>query len=191
MIKKILVCVLLGLFSLSFMGLTTIDDNLDITMDEIMFHGMDLGIAATFTYSGIQNGLHIWTLTDVQDTTYAADDIELKRLINEYRQANGVGELIMVKIIWDECLQHNMNMQDGTVPFGHDGFEDRLRNIGKEMYVGYATENCGMGYGSPQAQLNGWINSPPHNANLLHPSLTHMGVSMYGGYSTYLAIQSN
>jgi len=180
------------LLPLLFIGATTIDDNLTITMDNITYHGGDLGVIATFQYTGESNGYHNWRLTSLtnKQSEYTEFDLQLQSLINEYRRSLGLNDLIMVKIIWDECLEHNINMENGVVPFGHDGFMERINDIRKHMPVGYAVENAGMGYRTPEQQFSGWYNSPGHKVNMEHPSLTHMGVSKYGNYTTFLAIQS-
>ena len=191
MLKKLLFILFIPML---FMGATTIDDNLTITMDDIQYHNTDLGVEATFTYSGTNSqNQHIWTLTSLTEKkqgSYSEWDIELGNLINEYRKSLGLKELIMTEVIWIECLEHNVNMAEGKVPFGHDGFQDRIYDIMKYMPVGYAVENCGMGYSSPQNQFRGWLNSPAHKANMEYPGLTHMGVSFYDIYCTFLAIQS-
>lgn len=50
--------------------------------------------------------------------------------------------------------------------------------------TGYFTagENIAAGYRTPEAVMNGWMNSPGHRANILNSSFTHIGVGYYNGY---------
>lgn len=49
---------------------------------------------------------------------------------------------------------------------------------------GWAAENIAMRYPSPQAVVEGWMNSPGHRANILNEHLTTLGVGYYEGYWT-------
>jgi len=45
-------------------------------------------------------------------------------------------------------------------------------------------ENLAWGSGAlstPQAIVNGWMNSPGHRANILKPAFTHIGIGLAGG----------
>ena len=48
----------------------------------------------------------------------------------------------------------------------------------KSFGITYRTagENIAMGYATPQAVVNGWMNSPGHRANILNASFTRIGV---------------
>lgn len=65
----------------------------------------------------------------------------------------------------------------------------------RDLQAGYGSnwtamgENLAAGFaGSPQAVLNGWMNSPEHRANILNPTYTEIGVGyqpasgQYGAY---------
>ena len=39
-----------------------------------------------------------------------------------------------------------------------------------------AGENIAIGYATPEAVVNAWMNSPGHRANILNPSYTQLGV---------------
>ncbi len=53
---------------------------------------------------------------------------------------------------------------------------------------GYAwrrlAENIAAGYPSPEAVVEGWMNSPGHRANILNCDLTEIGVGHYQRYWT-------
>ncbi|MCL2447213.1 MAG: CAP domain-containing protein [Oscillospiraceae bacterium] len=42
-------------------------------------------------------------------------------------------------------------------------------------------ENLARGHGSPAHVVQGWMNSPGHRNNIMHPHFTHMGVGVHRG----------
>ena len=62
---------------------------------------------------------------------------------------------------------HNHDMAVGNVEFGHDGFDERMAKIGRQVKpaLGWA-ENVGMGYRTAKDAVNGWLNSPGHRKNI-------------------------
>jgi len=76
--------------------------------------------------------------------------------------------------------EHSMNMGEGRVAFGHDGFNDRFRRF-PIRYVRGGAENVAMshGMGDPgKVAVDGWINSPGHRKNLLG-HFNYMGIGVY------------
>ena len=70
-------------------------------------------------------------------------------------------------------------MGEGEVPFGHDGFSDRCR----EMSMSSAGENVFMCQGVAAVHVakmgvDGWINSPGHRKNLLG-NWHYSGIGVY------------
>ena len=47
------------------------------------------------------------------------------------------------------------------------------------MIYRMAGENIAAGYASPQAVMNGWMNSPGHRSNILNGSFNAIGVGHY------------
>lgn len=80
------------------------------------------------------------------------------------------------------------NYYSHTRPNGTDCF-----TIFNEYGVNYRAcgENIAAGFSSPEAVVNGWMNSAGHRANILNRSYNHIGVGYvkdnagYGGYKTY------
>jgi uncharacterized protein YkwD len=71
------------------------------------------------------------------------------------------------------------NNPDGKSPF------DRMTAAGYRYRM--AAENIAAGYATPQAVVDGWMNSPGHRANILNCGLTQIGVGYAtgGSYRTY------
>ena len=79
----------------------------------------------------------------------------------------------------DIALEHSINMADGKVPFGHQGFNDRMRKV--PFYVQSFSENVAynMGCADPvETAVRGWINSPGHRKNMLGRN-TICGIAVY------------
>lgn len=109
-------------------------------------------------------------------------------LINQYRGDNGLTPLTLSDVITTQARNHSRDMADGTVPFSHDGFPERVEAIKKEINIAGAGENVAMnsGYTDPaRAAVDAWIKSDSHRANIQGDyDLTGVGVaqSSSGGY---------
>lgn len=115
------------------------------------------------------------------------DEIELLHLINAYRAENGLGCLTP-----SPTLNHAatfMSRAMGELDFfdhneppcppvgectGRDPFQ-RITDFGHDRWTA-AAENIACGYATPEAVFNGWKNSPGHNANMLLPNITAIGI---------------
>lgn len=101
---------------------------------------------------------------------------EVIRLVNEERAKQGLSALKTTDAInqaaqvrADELLE----LFDHTRPDGRSCFT-ALGEAGVRYYT--AGENIAMGYPTPEAVVNGWMNSPGHRANILNGSFTTIGV---------------
>jgi uncharacterized protein YkwD len=68
--------------------------------------------------------------------------------------------------------------------FAHDNpdGESFVDRVGKTEYAGSpAGENIALGYSSPEAVMDGWMDSPGHCANIMNPNYDHLGVGYYEG----------
>ncbi|MBR9975902.1 MAG: CAP domain-containing protein [Bacteroidetes bacterium] len=109
-------------------------------------------------------------------------------LIKQYRGDNGLAPFAISDVITTQARNHSRAMADGTVPFSHDGFPERVEAIKKEINIAGAGENVAMnsGYTDPaRAAVDAWIKSDSHRANIQGDyDLTGVGVaqSSRGGY---------
>ncbi len=66
--------------------------------------------------------------------------------------------------------------------FNHTG-SDRSKVTDRVSAQGYnylnAGENIAAGYATPEAVVEGWMNSPGHRANILYPKVQEIGVGFY------------
>lgn len=121
------------------------------------------------------------------DATIDEDERELLRLINEYRAANGLGCLtpsptMNVAATWMSIamgkqgfFSHNEPPCDPGGECTGRGFAERITFFGHDQWTA-AAENIACGQRSPLEAFTAWKNSPGHNANMLHGSMTAIGI---------------
>jgi uncharacterized YkwD family protein/spore coat assembly protein SafA len=110
-------------------------------------------------------------------------ETEVIRLVNEIRAKNGLAAL---KYNWELCRVARYKSQDmkdrgyfsHTSPTYGSPFQ-----MMKSFGISYKTagENIAMGYKTPRAVVDGWMNSPGHRANILNSSFTEIGVGYVSG----------
>lgn len=97
--------------------------------------------------------------------------LQVHALINQHRVDQGLDTLCWNDVIADQCYEHSQDMANAVVPFGHDGFTERVDNIAQELEISIsaAGENVAynMGMDDPaQVAVTAWLNSPGHRANI-------------------------
>lgn len=117
---------------------------------------------------------------------------EVVRLVNEIRVKNGLNKLIENWELSRVARYKSQDMKDNKY-FSHispvyGSPFNMIRNFG----ISYRTagENIAKGYATPQAVVNGWMNSSGHRANILNASYTRIGVGYVsdGKYWTQMFI---
>ncbi|WP_025321652.1 golvesin C-terminal-like domain-containing protein [Deferrisoma camini] len=120
-----------------------------------------------------------------------ADEAEVVRLINEARQAAGLGPLQAEVRLTGAARGHSRDMAANGF-FSHTGsdgsvFWQRIRTGGYGLRAG--AENIAAGYRSPSAVVNAWMASPGHRANILGPYRdVGVGVARGGPYGVYWTV---
>lgn len=99
-------------------------------------------------------------------------------LVNEQRAANGLRPLTLSTALSNAARTKSQDMHDNHY-FAHESPTygspfDMLTSFG----ISYRTagENIAMGYATPEAVMNAWMNSSGHRANILNASYTQIGV---------------
>ena len=108
---------------------------------------------------------------------------EVVRLVNEIRVQNGLKELTYDRELSRVARYKSQDMKDNqyfshTSPVYGSPFQ-MIQNFG--ITYRSAGENIAKGYSTPQAVVNGWMNSSGHRANILNASFTHIGVGYVAG----------
>ena len=126
------------------------------------------------------------------DSKVARYEQEVIRLVNEIRVENGLKALTYDWELGRVARYKSQDMKDNqyfshTSPVYGTPFQ-MIKNFG----ISYrsAGENIAKGYSTPQAVVNGWMNSSGHRANILNANYTHIGVGYVssGNYWTQMFI---
>ncbi len=124
------------------------------------------------------------------DSAVSNYEAEVIRLVNQIRQQNGLKPLTTNWELSRVARYKSQDMLDKgyfshTSPTYGTPFE-----MIKAFGLSYRTagENIAMGYPTPEAVVNGWMNSSGHKANILNASYTQIGVGYVakGNYWTQM-----
>ncbi len=128
----------------------------------------------------------------VLDSTVTSYEERVAELVNDIRVKNGLGKLTLNWELSRVARYKSQDMHDRkyfshTSPTYGSPF-DMIKNFG----ISYrsAGENIAQGYKTPDAVVNGWMNSSGHRANILNASYTQIGVGYVsdGNYWTQMFI---
>lgn len=117
------------------------------------------------------------------DSNVTGYEQEVIRLVNEIRAENGLKALTYDWELGRVARFKSQDMKDNKY-FAHNSpvygtpFQ-MIRNFGISFRS--AGENIAKGYSTPQAVVNGWMNSSGHRANILNAGYTHIGVGYVSG----------
>lgn len=112
------------------------------------------------------------------DATVTGYEQEVIRLVNEIRVENGLKpltydwELARVARFKSQDMKDNRYFAHNSPVYGTP-FQ-MIHNFG--ITYRSAGENIAKGYRTPQAVVDGWMNSPGHRANILNSGFTRIGV---------------
>ena len=126
------------------------------------------------------------------DSTVASYEGEVIRLVNDLRRKNGLRPLTANWELSRVARYKSQDMLD-TGYFSHNSptYGSPFQMI-TAFGLSYRTagENIARGYTSPQAVVDGWMNSSGHRANILNASYTQIGVGYVaeGNYWTQMFI---
>ncbi|MBR7122894.1 MAG: SafA/ExsA family spore coat assembly protein [Oscillospiraceae bacterium] len=117
------------------------------------------------------------------DSSVTDFEQEVIRLVNEIRVENGLKPLSYDWQLGRVARIKSQDMKDNKY-FAHNSpvYGTPFQMI-KNFGISYrsAGENIAKGYTTPEAVVNGWINSSGHRANILNASFTHIGVGYISG----------
>ena len=126
------------------------------------------------------------------ESTVSSYELEVIRLVNEIRQQNGLRPLAANWELSRVARYKSQDMRDNGY-FSHNSptYGTPFQML-SAFGLSYRTagENIAKGYASPQAVVNGWMNSSGHRANILNASYMQIGVGYVSGgnYWTQLFI---
>jgi uncharacterized protein YkwD len=100
-------------------------------------------------------------------TSYKDMETEILKYVNEHRTGMHLKPLKMNGIITAAAERHSKDMATGKIPFGHDGFNERMEKLSKQIKPSYSfAENVGQGKLDARAAVDMWLNSPGHKKNI-------------------------
>ena len=106
---------------------------------------------------------------------------EIFQLVNKHRTGMGLKPLKQNDIIAKAAIGHSRNMANKTVPFGHDGFDDRMAGLEKQIKdTRGSAENVAYSSGDAKAVVDMWLHSPGHRKNI-EGNYTLSGIGMAKG----------
>jgi len=106
-------------------------------------------------------------------------------LVNEERSKAGLAPLTMVA---ETNTAAGIRAKEIYSSFAHERPDgSKYRTVLDECNVSYSYcgENVAYGYRSPDAVMDGWMNSEGHKANILNERFTKIGVGHYKGSNGY------
>ena len=103
-------------------------------------------------------------------------EIELAKIINDYRLENGLNALETINHISYKSGEHNEYMIANKV-VNHDLFDQRSRNLISVLGAVKVKENVAYNYSTPQAALHAWLQSAAHKSNI-EGDFTHFGIAI-------------
>lgn len=134
-------------------------------------------------FSILSLSVFLLTLTlrvGAQTPTIDAEEQAFLKLINDYRAQNGLGALRISLALtraadWMSVDMASKNYFNHTDSLGRDPFA-RMSAFGYNYNV-YRGENIAAGYGDAARTFNLWVASPSHNAIMLSPNFSVIGIS--------------
>ncbi len=104
---------------------------------------------------------------ETQDIPFASGvEVEILSLINAHRQDLGLNSLESNALMNEEARKHSYNMSIGNVPFGHQGFEERVEVIQSELGGNGFAENVAKDYPDAESVVEAWLESNGHKRNI-------------------------
>lgn len=99
----------------------------------------------------------------------SSSELSIYNRVNQYRQSQNLPPLTIDPIISAQAKAHSEKMaRVGKI--GHEGFNDRVQSVAKDIVYRSAAENVGysVGYAQPEAiAVEDWIGSPGHQKNMV------------------------
>jgi uncharacterized protein YkwD len=107
---------------------------------------------------------------------------KVHQLINVHRISQNLPPLTMNETITQQARNHSRSMAKKKTPFGHNGFDKRVKRIARILPYTLAAENIAYNRGYPNCARNaveGWLESPRHRKNIAgNYRLTGIGVGI-------------
>ena len=108
--------------------------------------------------------------------SYSNMELEIMKLLNDYRAEIGLSKLNELNIVSEEALEHT-NYMISTGDVSHYNFTERLEYLIKNASAKEAAENVAFGFITAQSVVDSWIKSDEHRKTIERGNFTHFGIS--------------
>lgn len=111
--------------------------------------------------------------------------------MNDHREYVGCEPLTWNRDVAEVAQAHSLDMlqRDFFAHTNPDGASPFDRLTAADIAYSRGAENIAWGYGSAEAVLAGWLDSPGHRANIENCSLTEHGVGLVETHWTHLFVR--
>lgn len=117
--------------------------------------------------------------TEKETVVVAGMERSILQYINQYRRSLGKPSLQLSSIASDQAYRHSRNMANRKTGFGHEGFDNRMETIKKNVgWISASAENVAYGKLTAREVVQGWLNSPGHRKNIEGDYL-YTGIGVY------------
>lgn len=108
--------------------------------------------------------------------------------INKFRTSQGLRALMRNPAMDNQARIHSQNMANGTIPFSHIGFSQRIQASGIPYQAAAENVATNRGYNDPATKaVQGWLMSSGHLNNIRgNYNLTGIGVATNSKGQVYL-----
>jgi uncharacterized protein YkwD len=114
---------------------------------------------------------------DLSQAGEKLDEAAAASMISEYRTRNGLPAVSLDPALTDLARAQCAAMARRD-KLDHNAKKPFLQRLRKSGYLAKrAAENVGAGYHTLAEAFSGWRDSKPHNANMLMPGATRMGIA--------------
>jgi len=103
----------------------------------------------------------VWKPQDLEQEVY--------RLVNQHRSKEGLTGLEWSEVIANECRLHSQRMSSGKIKLSHEGFDDRMARIRREIDFSKGAENEAFHErvkDPAREAVETWLKSSGHRANM-------------------------
>ena len=108
--------------------------------------------------------------------TYSNIELEVARLINEYRISKGLNALEKINHISNVSEDHDLYMIANNT-LSHALFAQREENLKATLGAVSVGENVAYNYATAQSVVTAWLNSASHKSNI-EGNYTHFGIAV-------------
>jgi uncharacterized protein YkwD len=106
-------------------------------------------------------------------------EISILQEVNNHRKGRGLPPLQSNSILDTEASMHSQQMASKQVPFGHDGYEQRMARISQRLGgIKSSAENVAYGKMNASEVVAAWLKSASHKKNIEgNYNLSGIGIS--------------